>query len=172
MTIHFPTGTDTASQLARGRQHVTRHIRFRRRAARVAVISGVLLAACTGTAATFAITQASHQTIATGVTCYAHDDLTSFSAGSAMAQADGRPFRAADVPTKREMCGLVWRSGLEQAAGDGGRWPDVDPNASTIPIPALALCTLADGTTGGFPIEAPARTASQVCDRLGLAFLG
>lgn len=172
MTIYFPTGTDTAAQLARGRQHVTRHVRFHRRAARVAVISGVLLAACSGTAATFAVAQASHRTIATGVTCYAHDDLTSFSAGSAMAQAEGRPFRAADLRTKREMCGLVWKSGLEQAASNGGRWPDVDPNTSTIPVPALAVCTLPDGATGGFPIEAPAQTAIEVCDRLGLAFLG
>lgn len=172
MTIHFPTETDTAAHLAEGRPRLMHRIRSRRRATRVAVVAGVLLAASSGTAATLVVTQASHQTIATGVTCYSHDDLGSFSSGAGMAQADGHPYQAADLQTKRDMCGLVWKSGLKQAAATGGTWPDVDPNTSTIPVPPLALCTLANGTTGGFPIEAPSTTPMQVCDHLGLPLLG
>lgn len=164
MTIHFPSETETPAQLSAGRSQVAR-IRSRRRATRLAVIGRVLLAASSGTAAALTVAQASHQTIATGVTCYAHDDIGSFSSGAGMAQAEGHPSQGASLQTKKDMCELVWKSGLKQAAANGGTWPDVDPNTSTIPLPPLALCKLADGTTGGFPIEAPSTTAAQVCDR-------
>lgn len=171
MTIQFPSEQETTAVLAGGKSRVLRKIHVRQRAARVAVVGGVLLAASCGTGAFFAV-QASQEEIQTGVVCYSHDDLGSLSSTGSMVQPDGKPLKPVSLQTKQEMCGLAWRGGLKEAAANGGRWPDVDPNTSTIPIPPLAFCLQNNGVTAGFPIEAPSRTPAEVCDRLGLALLG
>ncbi len=162
---------DIEVRLLAGRIRLLRRIAARRRGRRAAAAAAMLVVAGSGVAASVVVHRADAETIGTSVTCYAHADLGSLHGTSAMSSAVGAPVRQLSLTEKADMCALVWKSGLEQAAVDGGHWPDIDPNTSTLPVPPLAFCRLADGTTGGFPIEPPATTSRAVCDRLGLPLL-
>jgi hypothetical protein len=161
------------SYLADARANVLKLIARRRRHFRVGVVAAVAVGAIAITGGTLVVQQVSRQQASDTVQCFAHDDLNSLSGMAAQAtqiapspnatQAEGQ-----EPANKAEMCALVWRAGLAEAASNGGHWPNLDPNTSTLPVPALAYCTLPNGITGGFPIEAPSTSAPQVCSRLGL----
>lgn len=161
---------DIDARLAAARHLVLRRVRRRRRAT-TAIAAGALLVAAGGaTGATLVVQQLTAHEAATSVVCYSHDDLGSLTAGGAMADAvasDG----TVTTPTaldKREACELAWRGGLAVQAAGGH--PKVDPytGLGDYAVPPLAFCVLADGGTGGFPIERPSTTTAEVCARLGL----
>lgn len=172
MTMDRADDAVVNERLRAGRIRLLGRIRQRRALTRVGVIGSALLLAGSGVAASMAVAQASATSVGRSVVCYGYADLDSLSGISEMAAPIGAPQPALDLATKREMCELVWKSGMAVARANGGHWPDVDPNTSNLPVPSLAFCRLRDGMTGGFPIEAPNGTAAAVCDSLGLPLLG
>ncbi len=168
MSIQFPSDE---GHLEAARSRVLTRIRRYRRARLSIAIAGAVVVVATASGGALVVQQITAPQAQNTVACYAHDDLNSLSGTAAMAFATPSPGAsqpAEQVANKAEMCALVWKAGLAQAAAHGGHWPSVDPNTSTLPVPALAYCVLSNGQTAGFPIEAPSSTAAQVCDRLGI----
>lgn len=171
MKIEFPSVAETDGRLASARHLVVRRVRRRRRATTGATVAAVLLVAGSGISASLLVHHVSRQEAANFVQCYLHDDLGSFHGDAAMVIGTPAPGVAAEpqeATDKAELCSLMWRGGLVVQAAGGH--PKVDPftGLGDYPVPKLAFCLLSNGATGGFPIEAPSRTAVQVCDRLGL----
>ncbi|MEO6116885.1 MAG: hypothetical protein ABIP33_10920 [Pseudolysinimonas sp.] len=162
------------SYLADARTNVVKVIARRRLHFRVGIVAAVAVGAVAITGGAVVVQQVSRQQASNSVQCFAHDDLNSLSGMAAQADQiapspNATQSDSQEPANKAEMCALVWRAGLAEAAANGGHWLDVDPNTSTLPVPALAYCTLANGITGGFPIESPSTSSAQVCSRLGLA---
>lgn len=171
MSIQFPSATETDERLASARHTVVRRVRRRRRVTAGATVGAVLLVAGSGVGATLVVQQLTAQEAASTVQCYVHADLGSFHGDAGMAVATASPGVAAAPPEamdKAEVCALVWRGGLAVQAEGGHPVVDSYTGLGDYPVPPLAFCILANGATGGFPIELPSKTAAQVCERLGL----
>lgn len=172
MNVRMPSDPETRQRLSDARRNVLRATRLehRRRRTLTLTIGGVVaLAAASSIAATVVLWTAGPDEARTTVVCYQHDDLNSVSA-SYGGQLVPTPGLRTGTPTvdPQAMCALAWKSGIAQVDGPHGRWPNINPNTSTIRVPPLAFCIRNDGITAGFPIERPATTAPQVCSQLGL----
>lgn len=171
MTIQFPSAPETHERLAAARHTVVRRVRRRRRVTAGASVGAVLLVAGSTIGATLVVQQLTAREAANSVQCYLHDDLGSFHGDAVMVDAIPSPGVAVEpqeATDKAELCSLVWRGGLAVQAAGGHPKVDSFTGLGDYPVPELAFCLLANGGTGGFPIEAPSNTAAQVCERLGL----